>query len=190
MDLKLNTYYKTANLLKIIGLASALITIVLLVILTIKKEQKIDSKDQELEDIRETVDPIIDSLQSIKIQEEMIESTVSMYLSYDNSENFEEIESIFSDTISKFYLKNNLPKEKVENEIKKHYARFPKSKFSYLRDNFIIKKQNGKGYKVLIEGVYLRDTTKSNSKEIIREISLNEKFRITSISDYYPEHYE
>jgi hypothetical protein len=125
---------------------------------------------------------IIDSLTNINVASEKIEEEI---LKYYNRKKYDEssINSMFTDTLERYYLMNNVSKQDAINEDKKYWKKFPNENIQ-LDSNIITKIDLATGiYTAIARGRYCRDSIKCSDQITI--FKFNESFKIFYVRGYY-----
>lgn len=138
-------------------------------------DQKIASK---------TKDPIMGKNKYINPNSAKIKNIVNQYVNCKNNHNLDSLFNYYSDTLERYYLQKNLPKENAIKYAKSYWKRHPNDHFYRIDTITNIQTMNGY-FIVLFNGKHCIDS--KNCRENILELRINKSFEIFYVRAYYAE---
>jgi hypothetical protein len=147
---------------------------------------KIFHVEKKSEEITVTKDSLEKVTQKINIRISKEDSAKKIVLSYLNRKNLsdESIATFFTDTVERYFRKENISRYDLIREDRKFWKKFPYEVFNY-DSNFAISAIDSSHTSVLITGDYRRSP--KETQNLIQEIKLNKDFRIYYVRAFYNE---
>lgn len=145
-------------------------------------DYNLDNNRNGIIKIGDDQDLIIDSITKNNFVTKKIEEEI---LKYYNRKNIDEssINSMFADSLERYYLMNKVSKQDVIKEDKKYWQKFPNENIQ-LDSNIITKIDLSTGiYTAIARGRYCRDSIKCSDQITI--FKFNDSFKIFYVRGYY-----
>lgn len=173
MDIPKNK--RIANVLSALGALVIIITIVCFGIYTLKENDINEKLKIENSNLQELIDN--DSIFDLKIKKYIEEYTISL-----NNHDAEKAITFFTDTLSRFFLSQNISKKDAFSSMKSYWKKYPNSHNIFYLPRMSIKKMDSLHYILHLPSTHSKSS--KDSIEIIREIRLNESMKIYYVRDF------
>lgn len=158
---------------------------------TFNKSQKADIIITENETLKESTKVLSnyrDSLEQIELKKIGVGKTIKAYFHYDSIQSADSIQMLLSDTLNRYYLIKQIPREEVRVRQEKHWQKYPKEQ-TMIKDKPDIRIENDSLIIVFVNLDYSKKGEKSS--DILTEFRLNSNNKITVIRAFkdVPESY-
>mgnify|MGYP000164656892 CR=1 FL=1 len=158
---------------------------------TLNKSQKADNVIVEHETLKESTKILTnyrDSLNQISLRRNKVKDLIESYFHYDSIQKSDSIQMLLTDTLERYYLFKNVPKEDIKLRQEKHWKKYPneRTKIEGIPE-VIIESDNS-----VVVFVTLDYSKKGEvSKDILTEFRLNYRDEINVIRAFkgIPESY-
>lgn len=134
--------------------------------------------------VNDSIKNELDIMEKINIKKDSIKDVVSLFIQSFNKP--EIINQLLTDTVQKYYLKNNLSHKEIEWHQSWHKKHFPRAKVVLDKNEIVISFNKKDTTEVYANAIYYPDSLKS-SIDIVYQIKLNNNMKIFYVRNLEPK---
>lgn len=179
---------RQSTIITIVGIVIALSSLIVLIFIQEKTSNDlivVDKENKVLLDSTKSLKSFVDSTKLALTQKEKALNTVIDFIEFSNLKDIQGLSTVLNDTLERFYLKKNISKQKIIQEQKWYWRKYPDAKYEFNVNDFLISEYEKDNYQIIVRGFYSHSL--EDKKEVLSYIRVNKDYKIYFTRDYLPD---